>query len=427
MNLEQRNAFESVIEHGKNVLISGPAGVGKSYILEKIVQHYRNETDKSIGVCASTGCAAVLIGAQTIHSYFGLKLDIPNSIEGFVDMLRKKRKDVYNRLTNLEILIIDEVSMINGELFDFISKVMNYIKILTGKLDIGDGGGGGEVSFGKVQVVLFGDFCQLPPISGTYCFESEAFRNLDMKICILETQVRQSGDAVFQSILLKLRVGKMSNTIFEYLNMFKNTEFGDIVPTKLFALNKQVDFINNREIEKFKSRGVEFKKYTAVSSNVKKDVSQLDIELCKGLQVIVTRNISIEGGLVNGTRGCVEQLNKDSVDIYTVGGSLENIPLFIDKIEKSDDVGGADKFKGKSKSVETTTFMPLRVAYALSIHKSQGMTIDALEIDLGKTVFEKGQAYTAISRAKSIQNVKIVNLDKDSFKIDKKVKQFYNV
>jgi ATP-dependent DNA helicase PIF1 len=169
------------------------------------------------------------------------------------------------------------------------------------------------------------------------------------------------------------------------------------------------------EVNKLKESGNKTRIYKAEGSkdNIK-NIIKYDVELVENSQIIVTRNIDIYEGIVNGTRGVIKQLHYNSVVIKDTEGKLHNISYFKDII---DETKKSDKYH--------ISHMPLKVSYALSIHKSQGMTIDALEIDLGENIFTCGQAYTALSRAKSLKSIKIIDVSKQSFKINPYVKTFY--
>ena len=244
---------------------------------------------------------------------------------------------------------------------------------------------------------------------------------------ILEVLWRQNDDILFQQILQIIRKGKCTDNILKVLNALKDTQFDDeIIPTKLYPKNVNVDKINEIEIKKLKDAGNNTQIYKADASNDNvKNVSKYDVELVENSQVIVTRNIDIAAGIVNGTRGIIKNLFKDSVMIKDVDGNLHNIPYYTDVFDNA-----AAKTAKATKSAKAgksyILHMPLKVSYALSIHKSQGMTIDALEIDLGDNIFTCGQGYTALSRAKSLKCIKIIDVSKESFKINPYVKIFYN-
>jgi ATP-dependent DNA helicase PIF1 len=404
LNSKQRLAVDQTL-NGENILITGPAGTGKSYTIKHIIE-LLNNNKKNVGLTATTGTAAFIIGGQTIHSFLGLGINDSSLADIFINI--KKHSNIYKRLVELDVLIIDEVSMLDTILFEKISDIFCYIKSHSLK-DI-------ELlkkPFGGIQIILIGDFCQLAPVNGIYCFLSKLWETANIKVILLDELVRQNDDILFQKILQIIRKGKCTDNILKVLNVLKDTQFDeDIIPTKLYPKNINVDKINEIEINKLKEAGNKTIIYKAeASSDNIKNVNKYDIELVENSQIIVTRNIDIYMGIVNGMRGVIKHLNNTYVIIKDSEGKLHNISYYKDIIDKT------------TKSY--ISHMPLKVSYALSIHKSQGMTIDALEIDLGENIFTCGQAYTALSRAKSLKSIKIIDVSKNSFKINPYVKAFY--
>jgi ATP-dependent DNA helicase PIF1 len=397
MNDKQREAF-AIIKQGHNLFLTGSAGTGKSYTLKSIID-YLDKNNVEYGLTALTGCAAVLINGQTIHSYLylGISRDI-NAI--YINLLKFKPK--YNTLKKLQVLIIDEISMMDNELFDVINQLLMRIK-------------GNEKPFGGVQLLLVGDFYQLPPITGDYCFTSPNWNKLELKNVVLTELIRQKDDNVLQIILEEIRNGKPSDETMKILEGLKNTKFTNkqIKPTRLYPINKNVDKINNYEFNKLlKKNNNEKVMYKASCNKATEKIDHYNIELTLNAQVMVIRNISIEDKLFNGTRGVVVELNINSVIIKDINDINHTINYYIDT-------------NNNNKKI-TTSFMPLKLAYAISIHKSQGASIDFLELDLGEDIFISGQLYTALSRATNINNIKLLDFSKSSFMQNEKIKEFYN-
>ena len=270
-----------------------------------------------------------------------------------------------------------------------------------------------DFPFGGIQMILVGDFYQLPPINGDYCFISESWNKLSLSTVILTELIRQKDDNKLQLILEEIRNGKPTKETIETLKELKETVFlnKEIKPTRLYPINVNVDKININEFKKLlKKNNDDVIEYKAFSNKGDKTDSY-DITLTIGAQIMVIRNISIENKLFNGTRGIVVDLDKTSVIIKDINNDIH-------KIEYYTDINQNDKTRHIS-------FMPLKLAYAMSIHKSQGASIDFLEIDLGDDIFISGQLYTALSRATNINNIKILNISKNSFILNKKVKNFY--
>ena len=399
LNEEQNNALKCVMD-GHSILLTGSAGTGKSYTIKYIIE-YLNNANKKYAITASTGTAAVIIGGQTLHSFLGLGLGTGSVKEILNNILKNKKK--YESILNFDVLIIDEISMIDKELFEKISIILSIIK-------------SNDKFFGNIQLILVGDFCQLAPVKGKYCFLADIWNKMNIKIVLLEKLIRHNEDLLFQQMLKILRKGKCTDNIIKVLNKLKDTKFENgIIPTKLYPINVNVDKINNIEIEKLKAEGNISKTYRAVTScDKEKEGEKFTIELTLNAQIIVIRNINVEDSLVNGTRGIIKHLGEDFVIINDVKGNIHKIKYFTDTFN--------NVISSKSSYI---IHMPIRICYALSIHKSQGMTIDALELDLGSNIFTCGQSYTALSRAKKLSSIKIIDIDKDSFRTNIDVKNFY--
>ena len=399
LNEEQNHALKCVMD-GHSILLTGSAGTGKSYTIKYIIE-YLNNANKKYAITASTGTAAVIIGGQTLHSFLGLGLGTGSVKEILNNILKNKKK--YESILNLDVLIIDEISMIDKELFEKISIILSIIK-------------SNDIYFGNIQLILVGDFCQLAPVKGKYCFLADIWNKMNIKIVLLEKLIRHNEDLLFQQMLKIVRKGKCTDNIIKVLDKLKDTEFDNgIIPTKLYPINVNVDKINNIEIEKLKAEGNISKTYRAITScDKEKEGEKFTIELTLNSQIIIIRNINVEESLVNGTRGIIKHLGDDFVVINDVNGNIHNIKYFTDTYNNS--VSSKNSY---------IIHMPIRICYALSIHKSQGMTIDALELDLGSNIFTCGQSYTALSRAKKLSSIKIIDIDKNSFRTNIDVKKFY--
>lgn len=402
LNNKQLEALHNV-KIGKNIFITGSGGSGKSTCLKSII-NWAQENDINLGVTASTGAAAFLINGRTIHSFLGIGLGNDTALK-LASKTLATNELVYTRISTLKILIIDEISMISAELFKKISEYLCIIKK-------------NNKPFGGIQIVLSGDFCQLPPINGDYCFTSDVWKLANIEMIILEELMRQQNDIEFQNILQELRWGNCSESTLEILKSLKDTTFSDdIVPTKLYSTNINVDKINNIEFEKLLKSGAKkniYKNKYSKHNDTKKWSESIKqpkyVELCIGAQVLVTYNIDQD--IINGTRGCITSMNTNTINIKLVNNDIVTIP-YVKMISAEN-----DKIY--------VQFMPLKLAYALSIHRCQGSTLDAIEIDIGKSIFEYGQAYVSLSRAKSLKSIKILDVNIKSFKTHPLVKEFYN-
>ena len=385
---KQENVIHNIL-NGDTIFLTGSPGTGKSFVLQVIIPRLLH---KNVGITATTGCAAINVGGTTIHSFFKLKPD--TNVFKHIAKLTSTKCDTYKKIRDLDILIIDEVSMLDSILCNTISDILKACKKSDKK-------------FGGIQVIFVGDFFQLPPVTNTFCFQSESWINLNPIIFELTETIRQSDDKLFQLILAKLRFGNLTKQIYDILKKNKEITFTDIKPTKLYPNNVDVDKINQREIEKLKSCNKSntffafFNKKT--DDNLKSKLKNFNIFLCVGSQIMITRNINIDLGLVNGTRGVIVDLNHSTCFVKTINGNIHEIKYY------------TQDYINNIKNL-TISFMPIKLAYALTIHKSQGATIDYLEIDLGSKIFEYGQGYTALSRGKKLENIKLVALDYNSFK-----------
>jgi len=399
LSKKQENVIQSIL-NGDTIFLTGSPGTGKSFVLQVIMPQLLH---KNVGITATTGCAAINVGGTTIHSFFKLKPD--TNVSRHIDKLISTKCDTYKKIRDLDILIIDEVSMLDSILCNTISDILKACKN-TDKV------------FGGIQMIFVGDFFQLPPVTNNFCFLSSSWIKLNPKIIELTELIRQTDDKLFQLILAKLRFGKLTKQIYDILIKNKEITFTDIKPTKLYPNNVDVDKINQKEIKKLlvnKPKSSIFVAYftKVVNDNLKQKLNEYTIFLCVGSQVMITRNINIDNELVNGTRGVVVDINKSSCFVKTLNGLIHEINYY------------PQEYKNNYVKNLTIMFMPIKLAYALTIHKSQGSTIDYLEIDLGSKIFEYGQGYTALSRGKKLENIKIINLHCDSFKVHPNVIKWY--
>ena len=400
---EQKFAFDAVTV-GHSICISGAAGSGKSFLLKEIIS-YAHANEKQIGVTSTTGASAILIGGRTLHSFLGFGL-ATKSAELLAIEAKNKRKKLVTKLRKLHILVIDEVSMLNDELF---TKIDEYLRVLRRN----------EKHFGGVQLVLSGDFCQIPPVKGDFCFKSSTWQEMDIKKFVFGTLIRQKGDPQFQQILESLRWGECTPEILRILKSTSKHTFAEgIEPTILYSKNVDVDFVNNKKYTELLASGTPTQTYKTrysdpVAAKAWGDSCKIPeaVEIAVGAQVMVTHNIDVDNGITNGTRGVVTNITSLGPIVKFVAGYKKLVEMF--KTESEDDEG------------LYVTSMPLKLAYAITCHKSQGQTLDCVRMDLGSSIFEYGMAYTSLSRGKSLKSICVVDVIPGSFRTHPDVLEFY--
>jgi ATP-dependent DNA helicase PIF1 len=299
--------------------------------------------------------------------------------------------------------MIDEVSMLNDILFEKISEVLQILR-------------GNTKPFGGVQVILVGDLYQLPPVEGRYCFQSPHWTECSFEVCELLQNMRQKDDEPFMEMLKRLRIGRCSRADLETLRSLKDTQFPDgIEPTKLYCKNVDVDAINSKALAELNQEtriySVRYNGNRQASERYAKSANVPEMLcVCVGAQVMITYNIDLSLQLVNGTRGVVTAMDANEVTLKLLDGRIQIIPFIRIQNEDEPDI---DFY-----------YLPIKLAWAVTIHKSQGLTLDAIEIDIGSNIFSVGQAYTALSRARNLQSVRVRAVEAKSFCASQDVKEF---
>lgn len=370
--------------------------------------------NKIMGITSTTGISALLFGGATLHSFLGIGLG-----NGSVESLYKKictRPYIRNRWKDLEVLIIDEISMLSPELFDKLEALARRIRR-------------NEKPFGGIQLILSGDFLQLPCVnSDNFCFESKSWDSCITNTIYL-TEIMRQRDSEWQECLNNVRLGllpkKTRKLLTSRVGKELTNEFG-IKPTKLFSTNYSVDYVNNKELDILAEDDPDFYEYKMdvhvqpgvkntdyVIEKYKKNCSAPDyIQLCVGAQVMLLWNYDTDGGLVNGSRGVVSSFVSDIPMVKFLNGRELLIDYHVWEIEEN------------GKKILNVIQLPLKLAYALTIHRSQGCSLDYAEIDLSNT-FANGQSYVALSRVKNIEGLCIIEIDFDKIIADKKAVAFY--
>ncbi len=396
-----QNTVLNILKTGNNVFITGSAGTGKTYLLNKFTFYLKSRKIMPT-IVAPTGIAASHLRGQTIHSYFSLGIRSVIDDDYINSLLEKKH--LQTRFSQLKILIIDEISMVSPEIFTSIDKILQAFKSNT-------------LPFGGVQTILSGDFFQLPPISRVpsdkrFAWQSPSWKALNLKTCYLEEKFRQD-DNVLINILDEIRSGSVSSNSYNILNTRFHKDLDiDFTPTKLYTHNIDVDRINIQELNKINNPSFTFKyKSEGTAKNIEKIFkSSLVLEkinLKKDAVVMFIKN-NHDLGYVNGTTGTIVDFDKETKlpIVKTSDGSLIKISLEEWTMENE-----------SANVVAKVLQVPLKLAWAITIHKSQGMTLDSAEIDLSKT-FEVGQGYVALSRIKNINGLRLMGLNAKALLVD---------
>lgn len=411
---DKQNKAYSLMAQGKNVFVTGAGGTGKTCVVKTFIKMYKEI--KVIGVTSTTGISALLFGGTTLHSYLGIGLGT-----GSMDILCNKiftRSYLRKRWCDLDILVIDEISMLSPALFDKLEAIARRVRH-------------DERPFGGIQLILSGDFLQLPTVNcDDFCFEAVMWKSCIKNIVYL-TEIMRQKDEKWQKCLNNVRVGKLPKTTRKLLQSRVGIELKndhDIKPTKLYSTNYSVDYINNQELDKLAQQDPDFYEYNLethfypgapknreyIAQKYKKYCNAPEtLQLCTGAQVMLLHNLDPLGGLVNGSRGVVKGFVGDSPIVKFLNGRELVIDFHTWECEEAD------------KKIMRLVQIPLKLAYCITCHKSQGMSLDYAEIDLSNC-FEYGMAYVALSRVKTIEGLSIIDLNFDKIKAHPKALDFYD-
>lgn len=390
--MTQDDAFQ-VLTIGKNVFLTGPAGSGKTFVLNRYIRWLRS-CGIEPAVTASTGIAATHLGGLTIHSWSGI---------GIKEYLSEYDKDriaqterLVKRFRDTRVLIIDEVSMLSVRTLELVDQAIQA-------------GLQSHEPFGGMQVVLCGDFFQLPPVVRgnervTFAFEGRTWRALDLQMCYLEEQHRQD-DASLESILNAIRNGTVRDTHVALVESRRVSHIPESIP-HLYTHNSDVDAENNARLAKLTGKSQRYDmnskgshKYVEV---IKKGVLAPETLVVKVGAVVMFVKNDPSGQYVNGTLGTVTSFTEREVHVKTHDG--RRITAEFDSWKMMD---------GDSVRAEVVQ-IPLRLAWAVTVHKSQGLTLDAAHIDLSKT-FVPGQGYVALSRLRALAGLYLSGLSDLAF------------
>ncbi|OGF21575.1 hypothetical protein A2Y83_01285, partial [Candidatus Falkowbacteria bacterium RBG_13_39_14] len=398
--MTQNDALE-ILKMGYNVFLTGPAGSGKTFVLNKFIR-YLKENIVPVAVTASTGLAATHLGGTTIHSWSGLGINEELDKKTLKKIVKKGK--LRNRILKTAVLIIDEISMLGAAQLDAVDMIVREIRQ-------------NDMAFGGMQIIFCGDFFQLPPVkkagngNNVFAYQADAWHEADIKACYLEEQHRQKDDSLIK-ILNDIRRNSISEESMRLVASCRNKAAGASRPAKLFTHNEDVDRTNDEELGKIfekpyaynmrfggKEKFVEFLKKSCLAPE--------RLVLKKGAQVMFIKN-NFEEGYVNGTMGKVVGFCEETKFPVVRTFCGKEIAAFPEVWIYEEDGEEIAKIKQ----------IPLRLAWAITVHKSQGMSLDAAEINLGKS-FEYGMGYVAISRVRSLDGLHIAGINRMAFEVHK--------
>ena len=447
LSAEQRSVLEDVLA-GKNVFFTGNAGTGKTFLLKRIVQALREKYSEAFGekvaVVATTGIAATHVGGITINAALGI--GAPSLYRDFRTM---HRTDNSTRIRRWKVLVIDECSMMSAEFFEEVEFMLREVR-------------DSALPAGGLQLVVTGDFFQLPPVTRPllpdtakdaflnfgYAFQCPAWRTCRMQASLL-TKVFRQTDMEFMALLDAIRDGKMPaapKAVRRLVELCKRpiaVENG-VKPTQIFSKNKDVDEMNAMELARLACTLVQFgsKDDVVFEAHLKEVGSEKDfgaalvklkrneffrdclapplLRLCVGAQVMLLKNLDTSANLVNGSRGVV-------VGFTTVTAAAGAVPIvrFTDGTRvEIPPAKFSSSVHGTGECVRIQ--VPLKLAWAITVHKSQGMTLDLVRVSL-RSMFCVGQAYVALSRARSLEGLEIIDWEDGCARSDPAVREFHAI
>ncbi len=392
----------SILKTGVNVFLTGEPGSGKTYVINKYIQ-WLEAAGLSVAVTASTGIAATHIGGLTIHSWSGVGTrDTLNAYD--LDQITTKERLV-KRIKKTNVLIIDEISMIDGKMLDMVDIICRTIR-------------NSAEAFGGMQVVYVGDFFQLPPIARQgemlrYAFESRAWEHLAPLTCYITDQFRQE-DELLLSLLASIRKGEIEEDHYTLLREQVDITYEGIEPTRLYTHNSDVDTVNASKLAELQGSAKTFKMHskgnkTFQESLMRNCLSPTLLSLKENAMVMCTKN-NFEAGYVNGTLARV--VGFDSYEGNPIIETTDKRRITMEPVSW--------EVNEEGKTLASIEQIPLRLAWAITVHKSQGMSLDAAEVDLSKS-FVYGQGYVALSRVRSLAGLKVLGMNANALMVDPKI------
>lgn len=401
--MTQQDALD-ILRAGYSVYLTGSAGSGKTYTLNRFISYLKLH-NISAGITASTGVAATHLNGMTLNAWTGI--GIKDAItDSQIDVLLKRRY-LHKRMSKIKVLIIDEISMLSLQTFESVDKVLRAFR-------------NNDQPFGGVQLILCGDFFQLPPIAASgfensqYIYRSPLWEELDLKICYLETPYRQI-DKTFLHILEQIRSNTVTKDMWELLkDRFFQTFGNGVSPTRLYTHNSYADAVNIQMLSKLDGKEHYFYMKThgndELTTIMKRSCLAPEKLTLKRRSLVMFVKNNFDEGYVNGTMGRVIDFSEK--EGYPIVETFNHKQVLVRPGIWSIDEDGEIKAK--------LTQIPLRLAWAITIHKSQGMSLDAAEIDLGKS-FVTGMGYVALSRVRKLEGIRLRSLNRTALTVNTEV------
>ncbi|MCF7820788.1 MAG: AAA family ATPase [Candidatus Pacebacteria bacterium] len=401
----KQNKVLEILKAGHNVFLTGPAGSGKTFLLNKYIK-YLKENKVGVAVTASTGIAATHIGGRTIHSWAGI--GIKDSLNATEIKALTKKTYLKKQFETVSVLIIDEISMLHAHRLDMVNKVCQAFKR-------------NNLPFGGIQVIMAGDFFQLPPVSrggekAEFAYNSRVWLEMELMVCYLNEQYRYKDKSISQ-ILKSMRTGVIDSQAHKLLfSRLKKKLTSSVKPIKLFTHNVDVDTINTIELGKIKNEEHEYKMTGSGEKRLleflkKNCLAPEKLVLKVGAQVMFVKNKfkDEETVYVNGSMGTVIGFNKENFPIVRLVSGKEVVALPDSWTVDDDEL-----------ILAKITQVPLRLAWAITVHKSQGMTLEVAEIDLSRS-FDFGMGYVALSRLTSLEGLCLLGINEMACQLNPQV------
>lgn len=397
--MTQDQAFE-VLKNEQVVFLTGSAGTGKTFLLNRFITHATKVEKQEVAVTASTGIAATHLQGRTIHSWSGMGIEKEMDADGIQKLMKKK--PIRDRIKKTDVLVIDEISMIDAAQLDLVDTICRAVKDPF-------------LPFGGIQTILCGDFFQLPPVNATndsaFAFNSFIWNQSKIKVCYLTEQFRQD-DSSFTNLLNKIRSNTADNEELELLGERMNSQVNHTErPTKLCTHNKDVDRINAHELSQIEGEEKTFGMLAfgpkELADVMKKScLAPQELKLKVGAQVMFVKN-NFDKGYANGTLGTVIEFTDDGYPVVEIATTQKQVIISPVSWE----------FEDRGSVVASIRQLPLRLAWAITVHKSQGMSLDVADINLSAS-FEHGMGYVALSRVRTLDGICLRGINTQALRVN---------